>query len=315
MKFVNKTPLLMNHIIISNCTNRKSSKATKIEPLPSMYQIESADCFIDRWFDLISNAEQKKTAISIYQGRSVSEILNAKKILDADIFFLSAGLGVVNEKDLIPNYDLTISEGKNSLKSLFSKWSINEKIWWDKLHFRSSSNLPLFPQADCILIALPQNYLNMITPYLSNLDENVLNKIRLFLHPNSVPKLPENLKNLYIPYDYRIENSEFKGTMVDYCQRCLHHFVKYIFTPNQNLTSAKYLVTEYINSLPSITPKVKRPKLSDDEISKLILEGWDSCNGQSSKLLRFLRDEKKIACEQSRFQGLWRHIKNEKGNA
>lgn len=280
-----------------------------------MYQMESADCFIDHWFNLIKNTKQKKEAISIYQGRSVSEILRAKEILDADIFFISAGLGVVNEKDLIPNYDLTISEGANSLKSMFVRWSINESLWWDKLYSRSSQNLLFLPDTGCIFIALPQNYLNMLIPYLSELDENTLNKIRLFLHPNSAKKLPNILKNLYIPYDYRIENSAYKGTMVDYCQRCLHHFVKNIFSPNQDLASAKYQVSEYINSLPVVKSKIARPKLSDNEISKLILEGWDPCNGQSGKLLRYLRDEKMIACEQSRFQRLWRNIKNEKANA
>lgn len=305
----------MNHIIVSNCTNRKSSKVKKVQPLSSMYDIENVDHFLDEWFDLIDNAKEKNSAISIYQGRSVSEILRAKKLLNGEIYFLSAGLGVVNEKDLIPNYDLTISEGDNSLKSLFLKWSINESIWWDKLYSRKSIEAFSTSEIGNIFIALPQNYLKMTLPYLAKLDKKVLENTRLFLHPTSFQQLPESLKDHYIPYDYRIENSEFKGTMVDYCQRCLHHFIKYIFTPNQDLTTAKALVTEYIESLPPITPKIKRPKLRDDEISKLILEGWDSCNGQSSKLLRYLRDEKMIACEQSRFKGLWRHIKNEKLNA
>ncbi|WP_218946903.1 hypothetical protein [Acinetobacter sp. YH16052] len=305
----------MNHIIISNCTNRKLSKLTKIEPSEKMYDIENVDFFINHWLSLIQCAKQKKTAIEIYQGRSVSEILRAKKIIDAEIIFLSAGLGIVNGGDMIPNYDLTISEGQNSLKSMFSKWRINESIWWEKISRISNNNLNLLHEAECIFIALPQNYLNMILPFLSGLDMSTLSKIRLFLHPQSVQKLPEHLQKLYIPYDYRIENSEFKGTMVDYCQRCLHHFIKYIFSPNQDITTAKSLVTQYIKSLPPIAPKIIRPKLTDDEISKLILEGWDFCNGQSSKLLRFLRDEKMIACEQSRFQALWRHIKNEKMNA
>lgn len=305
----------MHHIIVSNCTNRKSSKVKKVQPSSSMYDIENVDYFLDKWFDLINKAEEKKSAISIYQGRSVSEILRAKKILNAEIYFLSAGLGVVNEKDLIPNYDLTISEGDNSLKALFSKWSIDESIWWDKLYSRTLNETFSTSEMGNIFIALPQNYLKMIVPHLTKLDKVVLENTRLFLHPTSLQQLPDSLKNLYIPYDYRFGNSEFKGTMVDYCQRCLHHFIKYIFTPNQDLTTAKVLVTKYIESLPPITPKIKRPKLSDAEISKLILEGWDSCNGQSSKLLRFLRDEKMIACEQSRFKELWRHIKNEKLNA
>lgn len=304
----------MNHIIISNCTNRKSSKVVKVQPLSSMYELENADQFLDEWFNIISNTTDVRPAISIYQGRSVSEILRAKRIVDAQIYFLSAGLGVVEENDLIPNYDLTISEGNNSLKTLFSKWSIDETVWWKNLYKRTSNEDFLTQSIGNIFIALPHNYLKMFLPFLVNLDDQTLRNIRLFLHPISYQQLPEKIKKLYIPYDYRIENTDFKGTMVDYCQRCLHHFIKYIFVPDQDLTVAKRLVNEYMESLPPLKSKIQRPKLNDEEISKLILEGWDLCSGQSSKLLRYLRDEKKIACEQSRFKGLWRHIKNEKIN-
>lgn len=305
----------MNHIIVSNCTNRKSSKVKKLQPTSSMYSLNNVDEFLEEWFALINNFEEKRPAISIYQGRSVSEISHAKKILNAEVYFLSAGLGLINERDFIPNYDLTISEGINSLKSSFQKWSINEEIWWEKLHSKRSIESFLNSNVGNIFIALPNSYLKMIIPYLTKLDHETLKKVRLFLHPNSVKQLPEHLKDLYMPYDYRMENSHFKGTMVDFCQRCLHHFIKYIFTPNQELNSAKASVSEYLESLPPFLPKVKRLKVDDDEIRTLILEGWNSCNGQSSKLLRFLRDTKMIACEQSRFQRLWHQIKNEKTNA
>ena len=90
-----------------------------------MYDANSADEFIREWFEILKNTSQKKPAITVYQGRTVSEIICAKNLLNAEIVFLSAGLGIVKESDLIPNYDLTISEGANSLKKLLSKWKIN----------------------------------------------------------------------------------------------------------------------------------------------------------------------------------------------
>lgn len=304
----------MHHIIISNCTNRKSSKVEKIQPTSLMYETNNADHFIEEWFKILNSNNYKKSAVSIYKGRSVSEIIRAKNHIDAEIFFLSAGLGIVKEDDLIPNYDLTISEGNNSLKPLLARWLIDESIWWEKLS-RKSLNKDFINQTDgVIFISLPHTYLKMIIPTLIQMDDRKLKNIRLFLHPISYQSLPDNLKQCYMPYSYKIENSEFSGTKVDYCQRCLHHFIKYIHEPNQNIIVATESVKSFIEGLPPLAPRVKRLQLNDNEISNIILEGWDVCKGQSSKLLRYLRDDKKIACEQSRFQGLWRTIKDEKKN-
>ncbi|MDM1328910.1 hypothetical protein [Acinetobacter indicus] len=276
--------------------------------------MSSADKFIEEWFTLLENSSNKKPAITVYQGRTVNEILRAQKYVNAEIIFLSAGLGIVRENDLIPNYDLTISEGSNSLKKLLSKWDIDEYLWWKKLSNKSDNYDLLTPIDGYIFIALPHAYLQMIIPILINMDKNKLKNIRLFLHPISYQSLPEILKPYYMPYDYRVDNSDFAGTKVDYCQRCLHHFIKYIHTPNQDIADAINAVEAFMQNLPPIMPKPKRIQLKDDEIKLLILEGWDTCKGQSSKLLRYLRDHKNVACEQSRFQGLWRSIKNEQDN-
>lgn len=305
---------LMNHLIISNCTNRKSSKLEKTQPSPLMYEASNADQFIDDWFKILNSNSNKKPAISVYKGRSVSEIIHAKKYLDAEIFFLSAGLGIVKEDDLIPNYDLTISEGNNSLKPLLAKWLIDEGAWWEKLNKESLNNDFINQTEGTIFIALPHAYLKMLIPTLVKMDNHKLKNIRLFLHPISYKNLPNKLKHCYMPYNYKIDNSPFSGTKVDYCQRCLHHFVKYIYKTEQNTTSAADSVKTFIDELPPLPPKIKRMQVSDSDINKIILEGWDSCKGQSSKILRYIRDDRKIACEQSRFQKLWRNIKDGKNN-
>lgn len=302
----------MNHIIISNCTNRKSSRFEKIKPLPSMYEIDTADQFLEEWFELLNSSHQKNSALNIYQGRSVTEIVRAKNHINAQIIFLSAGLGVVKENDLIPNYDLTISKGTYSLKHLFSKWSIDESIWFQKLINKTQDKNFIENYDGLILIALPHSYLKMIIPILTQLSDHQIKNIRLFLHPISYKSLPENLKHCYMPYNYKFDSSPFSGTKIDYCQRCLHHFIKHIYQPGQDLLSAIYSVNEFISSLAPLPSRIKRTQVSDKEIIEIILEGWTVCQGQSSKLLRYIRDNKKVACEQSRFQALWRSIKDGK---
>lgn len=302
------------NLIISNCTNRKSSQLEKISPHASMYQIEDADQFIAQWFDQLKKNTIKNHAISVYKGRSVSEIIQAKGLIKSEVIFISAGLGVVREDDLIPNYDLTISDGRHSLKPLFAKWSIDEAAWWEKLVQHSSHQDYMNEVSGYLFIAVPQNYLKMILPSLMSLSPKTLSKLRLFLHPASLRSVPEKLKPYYMPYSYKIENSDMAGTKVDYCQRCLHHFIQHIHTADQDFLTATELVKQFIQALPLPPPKVKRLQVNDDEIKQLILEGWDNCQGHSSKLLRYLRDDKKTACEQSRFQKLWRVIKDGKQN-
>ena len=115
-----------------------------------------------------------------------------------------------------------------------------------------------------------------------------------------------------MPYNYSLDFSEFTGTKVDYCQRCLNHFVKFIYKPGQDISESTQLVKDFITSLPSIPAKIKRQSMTDEQIKNLILEGWVDCRGRSTKLLRFIRDEKQVACEQSRFQFLWNNVKTTK---
>ena len=52
--------------------------------------------------------------------------------------------------------------------------------------------------------------------------------------------------------------------------------------------------------------------MSDEEIIKKIQQLWDKADGKSNKMLRVLRDEESIACEQGRFSRLFKLAKSEK---
>jgi hypothetical protein len=51
-----------------------------------------------------------------------------------------------------------------------------------------------------------------------------------------------------------------------------------------------------------------RQKKTDEEIIVILQTEWNRFDGRSTRLLRFLRDEIMVACEQSRFRDLWRKI-------
>ncbi|MDO7413095.1 hypothetical protein Q5X48_14895 [Acinetobacter baumannii] len=299
----------MNPLIVTNCTSKKWSKLEKIFPDQHLFELDDPEQFIELWFKQVNQVVNKSHAIEVYKGRTVTEVIHAKEIINAKIFFLSAGLGLIAEDELIPNYDLTISSGLNSLKPLLDKWSIHEGIWGEKLLKHSNlEDIFQYSQSE-IFVALPHNYLKMFLPIIENLSAYHTDKLRLFLHPTSYKILPEKLKKYYIPYTYKIESTSFSGTKVDYCQRCLHHFIKFIYKPNQDLKASITAVEKFLSVIPEPPEKIKRPSVSDAEINTFILEGWELCEGRSLKLLRYIRDVKQIACEQSRFRNLWRNIK------
>ena len=90
-------------------------------------------------------------------------------------------------------------------------------------------------------------------------------------------------------------------------QRALRHFVHILRGHILPLDSAREQVRLAMNAL--VKPTVpKRERKSDAEIAELIEQNWARLNGSGAALLRYLRDEALVACEQSRFAMLRRDV-------
>ncbi|MCY1302000.1 hypothetical protein D9M70_516380 [compost metagenome] len=107
-----------------------------------------------------------------------------------------------------------------------------------------------------------------------------------------------------MPYDDRLESSQLAGTRADFPQRSMRHFVELIAAPTDSSSADHQAVTDAMSAL---TPMgtVKRRRASDEEVKALLIAAWGTHNGSSTRLLRYLRDDALVACEQSRFRGLW----------
>ena len=44
----------------------------------------------------------------------------------------------------------------------------------------------------------------------------------------------------------------------------------------------------------------------------MLHKSWESHGGSSTRLLRYLRDEALVACEQGRFRSLWHQVRAER---
>ena len=166
--------------------------------------------------------------------------------------------------------------------------------------------------AATIVLAISLSYYRLVEVDLLDVSDRDLERIRIVgVAPTRVAS---KLKSVVMPYDDRLNgpDSPIPGTRSDFAQRCARHFVGILEASETG--SADRHARDLTASLKEMRVPLKhrRRRLSDDEIRATIHTHWDAVNGQSSKMLRHLRDGLGLACEQSRFAELFRQVKRER---
>jgi hypothetical protein len=151
----------------------------------------------------------------------------------------------------------------------------------------------------------------MVRDDLANVRPSDAKKLRIFTSQLGRRAVPANLEFCVIGYDERLEGLRgFDGTRADFPQRALRHFIDVVKGHDQSLDSAHRSVAKALASL-SIRSLPVREKKSDEEIMDLLRKDWTVYGGSAGRLLRGLRDDALVACEQSRFSQLWRQVRAE----
>jgi hypothetical protein len=304
----------MNYTIITNCSSRKRNIG--VEPLvPSLLGTLDVKGLLNAWLGQIQNSQVRVAPLDLYQGRSMADCRLAARLTAADFYVISAGLGLVSANDQVPNYSLTISEGTGSLRRWLSGQGATSADWWKGLSDAIGTPVPISSLVNGqsnnsrVLIALPANYIEMIATDLALVSQNRVDTVRIFTSNAGVKHVPSTLKRSVMPYDERLEGvANHGGTRSDFPQRALKHFVASLHAQELSLEDAQAKVhAAMTRSFKRIIPT--RVKTQDEQIAKLIRTHWNRYEGSASKLLRFLRDDANVACEQSRFSGIWRKIK------
>jgi len=248
-------------------------------------------------------------------GRAFTEARRVAAILEGTLHIISAGLGVVSAADPIPSYDLTVSDGANSLKPLLIQLGKEPSDWWAaltaELGGQRSVRALLDRHADALaLFALPGSYVALIAQDLASLTKTQIGRIRIITSSHGQTFVPENARHVVLPYDERLEGSCYAGTRTDFAQRALRHFIEVLDGHRLSVEEAKAAVATAMQKLTKpIIPA--RQKKTDAEILVLLRKNWHRFDGASTRLLRFLRDEALVACEQSRFRSLWSLLQQE----
>jgi hypothetical protein len=180
--------------------------------------------------------------------------------------------------------------------------------WWNVLTETSPAPLSRLIAKAPTLLALPSGYLRLVQDDLALVTPAKARSLRIFTSAVGARCVPDHLQGCVMPYDERLESVRgYAGTQSDFAQRALRHFVEVLQATPMPLEEARSAVAA------SLANRRRRQRsmgqrMTDDEILKVLAVQWTRHSGSSTKLLRYLRDEARISCEQKRFSRLWQGL-------
>lgn len=303
----------MQFSIITSCTRRKRTGLTSPLNANQLTSGRHID-LVNQWIALANNTNVKVAADHLYVGRAINEVKASAKFLNANISFASTGFGLIDAKTELPNYDLTVADPTDPIRSKVINESFSSQTWWscvNQLRKTKSLDAQLKESSDLIiLLALPKAYLHLMYQELAEIDMNEAHRLRVFTSPENEKILPKAIRIAYIPYDERFDGygSPNPGTRSDYPQRVLRHFSEFIIKMDSpDLDEEKERVLEILDGM-KFRKKIDRVQVSDDEIKKVIRLHLAKEKISAMKMLRILRDELLISCEQKRFSKIFREL-------
>lgn len=301
-------------LVVAACSNRKrmrpSARAGEL-PVGTMESVGGA------WLKRLSWETDRRKASDLYCGRSVRGAERAAGSIRGALLFASAGLGWIRSDQHIPSYGMTIVDGDDSIFRRVSE-ALTSSDWWAWLNRHSPYSTSLSAVLDAtdgvVVIALPRAYLAMIGPELLALPEPQRARLRIIQRAGA--EIAE-LKPWTIVYDDRLEGvAGHAGTRSDFAARAAVHFAEQVWPSREGSRISEH--NEAIgNALSACVPRVMRSgsRKSDAELCAIIADHWNVAGGRTTKLLRLLRDDLSIACEQGRFSKLVDKVRSERREA
>lgn len=297
-------------VIVTNCTARKRGRDTVLVMTPDLIGTTLPDT-VANWLVALSMSSALRPAQDLYGGRSIAEARLAAKHADASLFFVSAGIGIVHAEALVPAYDLTPAQASGGLATALNTHRASPADWWHYLSRAGLSRLVREHADQQVLIALPSTYMKMLARDLAEMRPEDATRMRIFTSPAGADEVPASLRVAVLPYDERLESvTAYSGTRADFPQRAMRHYIESLDASRASIEEGRQLVENSLSAY-GLRQIPHRQRLDDRHIKALIVRRWDSCDGRSSALLRALRDEELVACEQSRFAKIWHEVRNE----
>lgn len=243
----------------------------------------------------------------LYAGRGFGLAQGAAASVDARLYVLSAGLGLVASDSRVPVYGLTVASGHAESVAARVQGDFDPAAWFEALLKgpRSLQWADTFGEGrGRVLMALTRPYAEMVGSSMRALPARALARLRIFGASLSA-FLPTEVHCAIMPYDARLD-AIIPGTRADFSQRALSHFVREVAcrVGYQDSEADSEAVRCALTKV-AAPERARRPRQTDDEILRLIRQQLKSQSGVA-RVLRALRDQDGVACEQSRFSRLYR---------
>ena len=299
-----------NAVVVTSCTQRKSAAhRVGLGALPCVREVRQ---LADAWRVLVRQGPPFGPAQSLYQGRSIADAAAVAACLGSPWYVVSAGLGLVRSDESVPAYECTVVPG-SELGSRLKVLGATAADWWNAVTAHQPYPLSRLVAQSPTLLALPSSYLRMVHDDLAQLSPVDVARLRIFTSIAGARCLPEHLAGCVMPYDDRLESMpNYAGTRSDFAQRALRHFVEVLRAAPLTLDEARAAVSEALEPLAQ-RQREAGTRMSDDEIRRVLTEQWSRHGGSGTRLLRYLRDEARISCEQRRFSRIWNDLVVELG--
>lgn len=291
--------------IVTSCTQRKSVDVrVGLGQLPDAGGLKT---LAKAWRRIIAGESSAGTAATLYQGRSISDTVAVATHLSTRWYVVSAGLGLVPEDHPVPSYECTVAAG-SELSNRLGRLGATTADWWNALTASQPHPLSRLIAQGPTLVALPSSYLRMVIHDLAQVSATHAKHLRIFTSTAGARVVPARLTACIMPYDDRLESVPgYAGTRTDFAQRALRHFVVKLSAAFLSREEARAKVTAAL-ARRSRPIRSQGLRLSDDEIRLAIMTQWTRHKGRSTRLLRYLRDEAGISCEQKRFSRIWQSL-------
>jgi hypothetical protein len=305
-------------VVITTCTNRKRKPIANGLHAASL-AIGDLTEVANEWGGRLRDPSQRFPVMEVYGGRSFQDAKAVAELVSAEVFVVSAGLGLVDASEDIPSYACTVLEGADDGIGSKVLGEFSSLDWWSQLKRVSPFNRHLgqiIKSGDdqLVLAALSDSYIQMLSDDLLALEDIQISKLRLFTRA-PLERIPQRLWPFVMPYDDRLDGpaSPIKGTRSDFAGRALRHFSETILPSAEDRAAEEHAsaVRHAMEGWP-FPSLFERRRLSDDEIRLLLHEHWEASRGGTSALLRVFRDDLNIACEQGRFAALARQVRMER---
>lgn len=298
-------------IVMTSCTSRKRKVGTVLQ-LAAADTSASLHDLASQWQRQVQGVCETNlfAASELYAGRAISEAKQTAEALGSPLYIVSAGHGVLRADEAVPAYDVTVSPAPdNRLHRCLVRLQKSPADWWQALieafgAQRSLADLITRSPHATILLAVPSVYLSLLMSDLARLSDADIGRVRVLTSCHGATRLAPRFQHVVMPYDERLEGlPAYAGTRSDFPQRALRHFVTVLQGQTLPLEHAHEQVREAMAALqkPVLPPRERK---TDDEIVTLLRQNWQRLRGSSTALLRYLRDDALIACEQSRFRTL-----------